>query len=172
MAIFRLEFKKLRSYGETDITLVFGTKVGGSNPPGSTMSKVKKMSVVVACIDYRFWPQALPLLRKKYGKFDLIQLAGAIKNLTSPSIKQDKIILLENINISMRLHKSERIILVNHIDCGAYGGSKKFTSQKAEIEFQKKELEKAKKIILKKFPDLSVATELLILSKNNKVSLL
>lgn len=29
-----------RSYGETDITPVFGTGVGGSNPPGSTMTYV------------------------------------------------------------------------------------------------------------------------------------
>jgi carbonic anhydrase len=172
LAIFGLEFKKLRSYGETDITLVFGTKVGGSNPPGSTMHKAKKLSIVVSCIDYRFWPQALPLLRKKYGEFDLIQLAGASKNLASPLVKENKTTLLENIKISIQLHSSERIILVNHIDCGAYGGSKNFTSEKAEIGFHKKEMEKAKKIILMKFPRISINTELLILDADRKIKLL
>ncbi|MDD5625940.1 MAG: hypothetical protein PHG83_02125 [Patescibacteria group bacterium] len=125
----------------------------------------KNLSIVVSCIDYRFWPQALPLLKEKYGYFDLITIAGAIKNLTSPAKKESKKTLLENIGISIKLHHPHSIILVNHIDCGAYGGSKNFKSEKEEIEFHKKELEKAEKIIQKKFPQLTVKKEFLTVNK-------
>jgi len=129
------------------------------------------LAIVISCIDYRFWPQAIPLLKKKYGRFDLIQMAGSSKNLTSPSKKEYKITILENIKISVQLHNSQKIILTNHIDCGAYGGSKNFKSQKEEIKFHKIELEKAKKIIQKKFPQLLIKTELLTIDINKKVKL-
>ncbi|MBI5306025.1 hypothetical protein HZB04_00305 [Candidatus Wolfebacteria bacterium] len=132
---------------------------------------MKKISIVVFCIDYRFWPQALPLLKKKYGDFDLIEMAGSSKNLISPLEKEDKITLLENIEISMRLHNPQKLILTNHIDCGAYGGSKNFKSRKEEIKFHREELKKAKKIILKKFPRLPVEIELLIMDNNGKIKL-
>lgn len=134
------------------------------------MSHINKISLVLLCIDYRFWPQALPILEKKYGDFDLIEIAGSSKNLTSPLEKEDKIALLENIGISVKLHHPHKIILTNHTDCGAYGGSKKFKSHDEEIEFHKEELVKAKKIIEEKFPDLPVETELFTL-KGEKVIL-
>ncbi len=129
------------------------------------------MSIVLSCIDYRFWPQALPLLRDKYGDFDLIEIAGSSKNLTSPLEEEDRTALLENIRISMKLHNSQKIILTNHIDCGAYGGSKEFGSSKEEIKFHGNELAKAKEIIQKSFPQLSIETELLILDNEGKVKL-
>jgi len=129
------------------------------------MSHSKKLSLVLSCIDYRFWPQALPLLQKKYGDFDLIEIAGSSKNLTFPLEKEDKTALLENIGISIKLHQPHQIILTNHLDCGAYGGSKNFKSPEEEIQFQQEELKKAKQIINEKFPHLPVETELLALNK-------
>lgn len=111
-------------------------------------------------------------MKKKYGDFDLIQIAGSSKNLTSLLEKEGKITLLENIGISTRLHNSQKLILVNHIDCGAYGGSKNFKSRKEEIKFHEEELKKAKEIIQRKFPQLPVNTELLIMDTNKKIKLL
>ena len=135
------------------------------------MDKVKKISIVLLCIDYRFWPQALPLLEKKYGDFDLIEIAGSSKNLTSPLEKEDKTALLENIGISIKLHNPHKIILTNHLDCGAYGGSKMFKSEDEEIAFHKKELIAAKEVVSKKFPELVVKTELFSLH-NSKVKII
>ena len=131
----------------------------------------KKLSTVISCIDYRFWPQALPLLQSKYGDFDLIEIAGASKNLTSPLEPEDKMTLLENIGISIKLHHPQKIILVNHLDCGAYGGSESFHSEDEEIKFHRNELEKAKEIIWEKFPALIVQTELLVIDDKGKVKI-
>jgi carbonic anhydrase len=134
--------------------------------------KHQKVSVVVSCIDYRFWPQALLLLREKYGEFDLIGLAGASKNLASPNNQEDRRVVLENIETSVKLHKATKIILTNHLDCGAYGGSKKFNSSKEEIFFHRKELQKAKRIVEKYFPKLAVETIFLLKDSKNEVNLL
>ena len=133
------------------------------------MTNPTKLSIVVSCIDYRFWPQALPLLQQKYGDFDLIEVAGSCKNLTSPLEAEDKTTLLENIGISIKLHDPHQIILTNHIDCGAYGGSANFSSHIAEVAFQTNELAKAKAIIEEEFPQLVVVTELLLMEDEHVI---
>lgn len=130
------------------------------------MKPNEKVSIAVLCMDYRFWPNTLPLLEEKYGEFDLVEIAGGSKSLVSPLEPEDKVTLLENISISIKLHHAERIILTNHIDCGAYGGSVKFKTHDKELVFHKAELGKAEKLIEKKFPELEVVK--LIIYKNDK----
>lgn len=128
------------------------------------------ISVILLCIDYRFWPNTLPLLEAKFGLFDLIEIAGASKNLVSPLEKEDQATLLENIRISMDLHQPKKLILTNHTDCGAYGGSKKFSSHDEELDFHKNELKKAKLVAREKFPELEV--EALVIDKDEKGEIL
>jgi len=121
---------------------------------------------VISCIDYRFWPRDLSLLAKKFGRFDLLALAGGSKNLASPTDKENKLTALENIRLSIKLHGAKTIVLTNHSDCGAYGGSKRFSSQKQEVDFHKKELLKAKSVIRKFFPDLRI--KMVFVTRNPK----
>ncbi len=118
----------------------------------------KNFSIILSCIDYRFWPEASLFFEKKFGDFDSIELAGASKNIASPTHPADKHTILENIKIAIDLHHANTLILTNHQDCGGYGGSKQFSSPEAELDFHKKELRKAKKIIKKLFPELKVET--------------
>ncbi|MEI6288760.1 MAG: carbonic anhydrase [bacterium] len=130
-----------------------------------------KISLVLMCIDYRFWPEALPLLEKKYGEFDLIELAGASKNLVSPTEEADRTALLENIGISISLHHPHQIILTNHTDCGMYGGSKNFKSLEEEINFQINDLKSAKDVIKQKFPELPTVMVLIHRDQDEKISI-
>jgi hypothetical protein len=129
------------------------------------------VSVLVMCIDYRFWPHALPVFQKKYGVFDLIEMAGGAKSLVSPLEIEDKITLFENIEISINLHNSKQLILTNHIDCGAYGGSKNFNSHKEEIIFHENELRQVKIIAQNKFPKLKILTFMITKDKAKKISI-
>jgi len=55
------------------------------------------------------------------------------------------------------LHHVRKIVIINHQDCGAYGGSAKFNGNaEAEQKFHEEELRKAKSIILEKYPDKEV----------------
>lgn len=130
------------------------------------------LSIVISCIDYRFWPKTLELLKTKYGDFDLIEMAGASKNLISPLEPEDKISLLENIGISIKLHNSKKIVLTNHIDCGAYGGSTKFQTKEEEISFHKNELLEATKILKENFPEMIIETEFISKDENDNIVLL
>lgn len=135
------------------------------------MTHKEKVSIVLSCIDYRFWPDALSLLEKKYGEFDLIELAGGSKNLASPSTEADRTAVLESIKVSVELHGAKRIILTNHLDCGAYGGSKAFESTEEEIDFHKLELEKAANIVKETFPELTIEEVIVKYGKDKKVIL-
>ena len=118
----------------------------------------KEVSIVVLCMDYRFWPETIKIFKEEYGNCDLIGLAGSAKNLASPSNEANRITILENIDTSVKLHKAKRLVLINHIDCGAYGGSKAFSSFDDELAFHTNELKKAKQIATDKFPELEVET--------------
>ena len=51
----------------------------------------------------------------------------------------------------------QKIVIVNHADCGAYGGSKEFKGDdEAEQKFHEGELQKAKEKILKYYPGKEV----------------
>jgi hypothetical protein len=64
---------------------------------------------------------------------------------------------MECIGVPCNLHHVEKIIIVNHADCGAYGGSKQFSGDSdAEQKFHESELQKAKEKILKYYPDKEV----------------
>jgi carbonic anhydrase len=130
------------------------------------MGHKEKVSIVLSCIDYRFWPDALPLLEQKFGEFDLIELAGGSKNLSSPTVEADRTAVLESIKVSVELHGAKQIILTNHIDCGAYGGSEKFKTLDEKVNFHKSELEKAGNVVIKSFPNLAIKK--IIISHDNK----
>ncbi|RJO62278.1 hypothetical protein C4544_00315 [candidate division WS5 bacterium] len=136
------------------------------------MESQEKVSIVLSCIDYRFWPDALPMLEKEFGEFDLIELAGGSKNLTTPLHEADRKAVLDSIKTAVELHDAKEIILTNHTDCGAYGGSKKFGSFQEEIDFHKSELKKAEEFIKKSFPKLSTKLVIISCDKDNRVNLL
>ena len=61
------------------------------------------------------------------------------------------------IDVPVNLHHAKKIVIVNHQDCGAYGGSRQFKEDgDAEQRFHEKELKKAKEKILAKYPDREV----------------
>src|SRR6266571_9519219 len=78
---------------------------------------------VVGCFDNRFETLCRKLL-KRCGVFqpDPIKIAGGAKALASPDEEFHRTFVLEQIHKSIRLHGSERAILMLHSDCGAYAG--------------------------------------------------
>lgn len=120
-------------------------------------------ALVLCCIDFRFHQKFLRYVKKDLGVkiFDIVALAGGAKNISSPSEAYFRDIILKNIEISVKLHNIQKIIITNHIDCGAYGGSKKFKNEKQEIDFYKRELRKAKKIVGRRFPNLKIKTHVI-----------
>lgn len=111
----------------------------------------------VWCFDDRFFK-----LLKAFGKqenfnhIDLVKCAGGAKALASDG-GSERDFLASQIAASIRLHGTRRAVLMVHIDCGGYGGSKAFDNDRArEFEHHAQALEKAAQFVSKTFPDLAV----------------
>ena len=80
-------------------------------------------AAVLWCFDHRF-----ELVHRKFLKWlkvensDPIEIAGGAKVLASPEHESDREFILDQIQKSIRLHKTTRTIMMVHSDCGAYGG--------------------------------------------------
>lgn len=116
-------------------------------------------SVVVACFDHRF-----DLVLRKFLKRirvinpDPIIVAGGAKSLASPEHETDREFLLAQVEKSIRLHGTDRVILLLHSDCGAYGGlhSKFHGDEAAEVDHHRSELRRANAVLTQAFPALTV----------------
>ena len=82
-------------------------------------------ALVLHCIDFRFRKTLGEFLNSKFGySYDLVSVAGGVKRLISDPAENN--FILEQLKISDTLHKPNTIVLIQHEDCGAYGGSKAF----------------------------------------------
>lgn len=107
-------------------------------------------ALVVHCIDFRFRKSLNAFLEQKFGdSYDLVSIAGGVKRLVSDPL--DNNFILEQFKISHKLHEPEAILLIQHEDCGAYGGSVAFGDFSTEQEAQNLELEKAESILKEQF---------------------
>ncbi|MFA6587475.1 MAG: carbonic anhydrase [Patescibacteria group bacterium] len=114
-------------------------------------------AIVFNCIDFRFHSAIRDFLISNGLKdnYDLASLAGITKGLVEGD-KASSELILKQIEISRRLHGVKEVILIHHMDCGAYGGHQAFESLQAEHAKQAQDLTLAKKIILEKFSQLEV----------------
>jgi len=117
----------------------------------------KCKALVISCIDFRFQSKVREYALDKGLKdnYDLIAVAGAAK-----SIEEDGF-LMEQIDISYKLHGIEEVHIIFHEDCGAYGGSQSFSSQEEEYNTYTLAQEQAEQLILSKYPELKVFKEIL-----------
>ncbi|HPN96777.1 MAG TPA: hypothetical protein PLK35_03345 [Candidatus Moranbacteria bacterium] len=126
-------------------------------------------AVVLTCIDFRFWRETLEFVEKELGikTFDFPSLPGSAKAINE--CLNDTDLAMQCINVPCDLHHAKKIVIVNHEDCGAYGGSAKFSGDaKAEINFHENELKKAKEKIMEKYPDKEVILAYAKLSEDKK----
>ena len=96
-------------------------------------------------------------------------IAGSAIGVTANKFKRWHKVFWENFEISVKLHKIKKLIVINHRDCGAakmINGKKEF-SKNNETRVHKNSFHKIKKLFKKKYPKLRI--ELKIISLNNKV---
>src|ERR1039457_18465 len=115
-------------------------------------------AAIVWCFDNRF-----DLGFRKYLKrtgivyTDPIKVAGCAKCLASPEHEGDREFVLDQIRQSIALHRTKRVILIVHSDCGAYGGLEAFKNDAAaEAEHHRQELERAARILHAAIPGIAV----------------
>lgn len=111
---------------------------------------------MLRCMDYRF----VTTLREHMlslglkDQYDLVCVAGAAKNMVEPFDPKDPEFVMRQIEVAKRLHHIKTVVIINHLDCGAYG--KIFANKEEEHERHITDLDKARLMIKEKFPDLKV----------------
>ena len=71
-------------------------------------------ALIVSCIDFRVQRAVEDWARKNLGagKYDRAALAGGVKDFPA---------VMNQIDLSAKLHGIKKVVLMNHEDCGAYG---------------------------------------------------
>ena len=128
------------------------------------MSK-KYEAMVLSCIDPRFQKPVHKHLKDKKltGKFSAFTIAGGSIGVTNNKFKKWHSTFWENLETSINLHKINKLIVLNHNDCGAakiVNNNKNFNSR-IENAIHKKSFNKLKKTLKKKFPKIKVSFKIL-----------
>ena len=134
--------------------------------------KLKFKAMVLSCMDPRFQHLVHNHLKKKKltGKYSAFTIAGAALGVTHNKFRQWHKTFYDNLGTSIQLHKIEKLIVINHIDCGAA----KIANQKTEfntfneIKIHLESFIKIKKTIKRKFPKLKIEFYLMSLDKKVK----
>jgi hypothetical protein len=125
----------------------------------SPREKYRCDASVVSCFDNRFDAASRKLLKRiGVAQPDSIRIAGGAKALASPEEEFHRTFVLEQIHKSIRLHGTERAILMLHSDCGAYGGlAARFRGDPAtEAAHYRAELGRAAEFLKAAIPRLTV----------------
>ena len=133
--------------------------------------KKKYKAMVLSCMDPRFQTKVSNYLkrRKLIGKYSAFTIAGAAVGVTASKFKKWHTTFWENLNTSIKIHRIEKLIVINHKDCGAakiVNGKKEFSLQN-EMKIHENSFEKIKLNLKKKHPRLKV--ELSLMSLNGRI---
>ena len=115
-------------------------------------------AAVLCCFDARINQVVRKFLRKQgIERPDMIIVAGGAKTLASPRNDFEQDFILEQVRMSILLHKAPRVLLTCHSDCATYGGLAHFNGdQAAEAEHHRSELHRAAELLSSNFPGISV----------------
>jgi carbonic anhydrase len=108
--------------------------------------------------------------KRLIGEYSAFTIAGAAVGVTHNKFKQWHKTFYDNLATSIQLHKIEKLIVINHKDCGAAkiaNGKKEFNSIN-EMKIHQESFLKIKKQIKKRFPKLKL--ELNLISLDSKIT--
>ncbi|MFA5076400.1 MAG: carbonic anhydrase [Patescibacteria group bacterium] len=119
-------------------------------------------SLVLHCMDFRLQPAIRRWLEQQnlLGDCDVVSVAGACKDLDEGVGD----FIWKQIDISYRLHNMRQIILMNHTDCGAYGGRMPDDENKHQEIMARTE-----KLIASKYPDIKVKKVLVTVGEQGEI---
>jgi len=82
----------------------------------------KELGLALSCIDYRLFDATIELLKKDccVDAFDHVVLAGASLGYNQNDYTFWKKMFIDHVELALKLHNIEKIVVIDHEDCGAY----------------------------------------------------
>lgn len=121
----------------------------------------KAKACVLMCMDFRFQKQSQQWLEKNgyLGNCDEVIVAGASRDLVKPIEDFHKDALLRQIDLSVKLHDPDEIVIFDHQDCGGYAQDDTIPSgleKEDDIEKHKHYANKAKEVLEEIYPEKTI----------------
>jgi len=115
-------------------------------------------AAVLCCFDQRIRLAVNKFLQRRgILRPDMIVVAGGAKTLASPRNDFERDFILEQVRMSILLHRTQSVFLMCHSDCATYGGLAAFNGNlQLEAEHHRDELLRAAELLKAGFPELSV----------------
>jgi carbonic anhydrase len=146
-----------------------------STAPARAGSRTK--ALVLSCIDFRFLTAERYFLagRDLWGNYDWTALAGASLAVTGFPHPADAEAFWDQLDLSYRLHNIEKVIILDHQDCGAYAAMIDQNLSKdpqRELQVHTDYLNQAFELIRDRYPHLEVELYLATLNKAEFLTIL
>ena len=143
------------------IAVIFNMFFNKSNDLRYRLSEKTSKALVLSCMDFRFINDKVSFLNKEYkDSYNKFSLAGASLGYNQTTFPEWGASFDKHIELSKDLHDIDEIIVMDHMDCGAYRilYDNQSMSKEEEYELHRKNLDKFKAIINKNHPSLKVTT--------------
>jgi len=116
--------------------------------------------VLIRCMDFRFHRSlegALRELLAYQGGFDAFDSPGVRGGGSKCILDADsRKVVFAALNLAIQKHKASRVVVADHVDCRAYGGSPAHENAEAEERFHAERLHEACAILRQAYPGLDV----------------
>ena len=118
---------------------------------------------LITCMDFRLFNDTNRILKERgYNvNYDQFVLAGVSLGLVQQKFPGWGKSVLDHIGISIKLHQINKVILLDHLDCGAYKTFCPDLKKEDDYNEHKKNLKLAKEMINEAFPSITVKTWIL-----------
>jgi carbonic anhydrase len=126
-------------------------------------------ALLLTCMDFRLMDDIERYMsgRGLQNKYDHIILAGASLGSVTDKYPAWNKTFWDHLDISIKLHNIQRVIVIDHRDCGAYKlifGAEQMLDPVVEKNTHAANLKKLKDMITVKYPQLQVETLLMALN--------
>jgi carbonic anhydrase len=118
-------------------------------------------ALVLSCIDFRFLTAERYFLKNKNltDEYDWTALAGASLSITGFPHKADAEAFWDQLDISHKLHHINKVIIIDHQDCGAYAmmiDANLSKDPERELQVHTDYLSRAYSSIHSRYPELKI----------------
>lgn len=157
------------------MTAAGGLALAALGPSLAQAGSGKYEAMVLSCIDPRFHEPVRNHLsgRKLTGQYSQFVVAGASIGVVAPAFKDWHKTFWDNLGASIQLHSIDKVIVINHRDCGAAKiayGEAAVANPDVETETHRKALAEFRRQLKERHPKLGAETGIMAL--DGKVQLL
>lgn len=147
-------------------TLGAGAAIVSVASPSRASGKAK--ALMLSCMDYRLTDDLVAQMNKNgmHDEYDHIVLAGASLGVVADELSGWRPAFWDQLDLAVKLHGIEEVIVIDHRDCGAYKlikGEEAVATPDLETAVHTETIRSFATLVRNAYPDLAVSGHLMAL---------